>query len=183
MALNRSQLLERLKDRGDPLAVTPLPHDSGVGAGTVDLSVGAFILSAERASLAPLDSQEPWRASQPFRELTIRPDGHFYMQPGQFVLASTFEYLVLPNDCSGLIQSRSTYGRMGIISVTAAYVAPNYQGCLTLELTNVGEIPVRLHPYTALCQIVLLPADGTDLPPSRYQCATRPHFARNAAHG
>lgn len=176
--LSRAQLLERLRAPGDDLMVTPLPAGDAIGAGTIDLRVGALILSAETASLAPLDSDEPWRAARLFREIHIRRDGHFFMQPGQFVLASTFEYLVLPNDLGGLIQSRSTYGRMGIISVTAAYVAPRFHGCPTLELANVGEVPVRIRPYTALCQLLLVPADGTDLPPSRYQCATRPDFAR-----
>lgn len=176
--LSRAQLLGRLRERGDPLTVTPLPDEDAVGAGTIDLRVGALILSAETASLAPLDADQPWRAARLFREIHIRQDGHFYMQPGQFILASTSEYVVMPNDHSGLIQSRSTYGRMGIISVTAAYVAPNYYGCPTLELANVGEVPVLIRPYTPLCQLLLTPADGTDLPPSRYQCATRPDFAR-----
>lgn len=177
--LARAELLERLKDVRDSLTVTPLPSDSAVGAGTVDLSVGSLILSAERAALEPLDTREPWRATASFREITIRPDGHFYIQPRQFVLASTFEYVVLPTDYCGFIQSRSTYGRMGLISVTAAYVAPSYRGCPTLELANVGEVPICVRPYTALCQLVLFPADGTGLAPSRYQCATRPSFARS----
>ena len=82
------------------------------------------------------------------------------------------------NDLSGLIQSRSTYGRMGIIAATAAFVGPGYKGCPTLELVNVGEVAVILKPYEPICQIALFTAAETNVKPSRYQCATRPTFAR-----
>jgi dCTP deaminase len=80
-----------------------------------------------------------------------------------------------------LIQSRSTYGRMGLIAATATYVTPGYKGCPTLEVVNEGEVPVRVKPGEQLCQLIALWADedAEDLLPSRYQCATRPFASRD----
>jgi deoxycytidine triphosphate deaminase len=71
---------------------------------------------------------------------------------------------------------------MGIIAATAAIVGPGYKGSPTLELVNVGEVAVILQPYQAICQIALMTANETaaSVKPSRYQCATRPMFARQA---
>jgi dCTP deaminase len=171
-------LLGRLRTPNDAFKIFPTPIAKYVGKGTVDLRVGTVFLSAERSSLPAVKASDPEEAAKLFREVQLRRDGSFTMHPHQFVLASTFEYLAMPLDLSGLIQSRSTYGRMGIIAATAAFVGPGYKGCPTLELVNVGEVAVILKPYEPICQIALFTAAETSVKPSRYQCATRPTFAR-----
>lgn len=176
--VSRKDLIRRLHDDDDEFSVQPLPDLDAVGYGGIDLRVGTVFLAAERSSAASVVASRPHDSEKMFVEVRIRPGERFVMQPRQFVLASTFEYLIFPKDLAGLIQSRSTYGRMGIISATAAYVGPGYHGCPTLELVNVGEVAIELCPYDAICQVILFSADEEDLPPSRYQCATRPDFAR-----
>lgn len=177
-SVSRAVLRSRLTDTSDPFSISPLPHDSDIGAGAIDLRVGHVFLTAERSSLESIDATRPWDAAQAFSEHRIRGDGALVVQPRQFLLASTLEYIVMPTDMSGLIESRSTFGRMGLISATAAFVNPGYTGCPTLELVNLGEVPIVLQPYAPICQLILFTADEHDIRPSRYQCATRPFFAR-----
>jgi dCTP deaminase len=178
--LSLKTLTARLHDPSDPFAIQPVTRLDDLGKGSINLSVGSIFLAAERSSVASIRASDPEQSSKVFGEVRIRPDQYFVMHPRQFVLASTFEYLSLPNDLCGMIQSRSTYGRMGIIAATAAYVGPGYKGCPTLELVNVGEVPVEIRPYDPICQLIVLTADEAELSPSRYQCATRPMFARRA---
>lgn len=67
---------------------------------------------------------------------------------------------------------------MGLISATAAFIAPGYKGCPTLELVNAGEVALKLRPYESICQIILSGAEAEEIPVSRYQCLTKPTFAR-----
>lgn len=175
----RMELLERLADPADQFMISPLPDKSAVGHGSIDLRVGNLFLTAERSSLDSLDASKPWEGARVFSQQHIRTDRTFVMQPRQFALAGTLEYLAMPKDMAALIQSRSTYGRMGLIAATAAYIHPGYKGCPTLELVNLGEVPIAIQPYLAICQLIMFSARETDeIVTSRYHCATRPHFAR-----
>jgi dCTP deaminase len=167
-----------LADPESGFSIQPMPSEDLVQYGSIDLRVGTVFLSAERSSLASVRAEDPWQGAKLFREVRVARDQPFVMQPHQFVLATTFEYIAMPPTLVGLIQSRSTYGRMGIIAATAAYVGPGYKGCPTLELVNLGEVAIELKPYQAICQLVLLTAAEDMIVPSRYQCSTRPAFAR-----
>lgn len=63
------------------------------------------------------------------------------------------EWLRLPKDLSAYVIGKSSWGRRGLIIATATGVHPGFPGCLTLELTNVGEIPISLKPGIEICQI------------------------------
>jgi dCTP deaminase len=77
------------------------------------------------------------------------------LHPGKFVLGITLEWLRLPGDLAGYVTGKSSLGRRGLIIETAAGVQPGFAGCLTLELANVGEIPVKLVPGMKICQLFL----------------------------
>jgi dCTP deaminase len=79
----------------------------------------------------------------------------FVLHPQHFVLAVTLEWLRLPNDLAGYVIGRSSWGRRGLIIATAVGVHPNFVGCLTLELTNVGEVPIAVKPGAPICQLFL----------------------------
>jgi len=175
---SRSEVIAMLDDRDSSFVIQPRPPDDFIGYGSIDLRIGSVFLSAERSSMASVRAKDPWEGAKLFREVRVAPGGQFVMQAHQFVLATTFEYMALPPTLVGLIQSRSTYGRMGIIAATAAYVGPGFKGCPTLELVNLGEVAIELEPYQPICQIVLLTANEQAIKPSRYQCSTRPDFAR-----
>ena len=174
----KAELLRRLADPKDALLCRPFPDEKDVGNGTINLRVGCLFLSADRSSLAAVHADDPSSAEQLFDLIHVDPSEPFVMHPRQFVLAATLEYLVMPSDMAGLIQSRSTYGRMGIISATAAYVNPGYKGSPTLELVNASEVPIILKPYEPISQVIFIPAHATELGVSRYHAATRAVFAR-----
>ena len=69
------------------------------------------------------------------------------MQPGRLVLATTVEDVEIPDDLVGKYEGRSSIGRLGIIvHSTAATVDAGWKGCITLELANMGKLPVALYP-------------------------------------
>jgi len=175
-----TQIQARLLDPDDPFTVTPLPPLGGIGKGSVDLSVGRTFLVAVRASVASVRADAPGESSRLFTEIRRSGDDALIIQPRQFVLAATLEYLRMPSDLCGFIQSRSTYGRLGLIAATATYVTAGFHGCPTLEIANVGEVPVEVRPGDPICQLVLFSAaeDPNTMSPSRYQCSTRPYPAR-----
>lgn len=175
-----SEMRERLRDASDPFEVTPIPHDDDVRLGSINLRLGRTFLVARRGAVAMIDAARPAASERVFEELRLAEDEALILHPRQFVLAVTLEYLNLPPDLCGFIQSRSTYGRMGLIAATATYVNPGYQGCPTLEIVNEGEVPVSVKPGEPICQLVVLRADETagDMRPSRYHCAVRPYPPR-----
>lgn len=177
---NSRTLRDRLLDPADEFAITPLPNLADARLGSVNLRLGKTFLIARRASVSSIDAQDTRASERLFNEVRLPGEEPLVLHPQQFALAATLEYLSMPPDLCGFIQSRSTYGRMGLIAATATYVTPGYHGCPTLEIVNEGEVPVRIRPGEALCQLVLLTADEhpDDLHPSRYQCAVRPYPAR-----
>ena len=96
------------------------------------------------------------RADQP--ELTelveIGGDDPFILHPGEFVLGSTFERVQLPNDLVARLEGKSSLGRLGLlIHSTAGYVDPGWEGNLTLELSNVANLPITLYDGMKIGQI------------------------------
>ncbi len=81
----------------------------------------------------------------------------FILHPGEFVLGSTTEWVGLPDDIVGRLEGKSSLGRLGlIIHSTAGYVDPGWQGRLTLELSNVANLPITLYDGMRIGQISFL---------------------------
>jgi dCTP deaminase len=88
------------------------------------------------------------RAPQPdlTEMLTIADDEPFILHPGEFVLGQTHEWVELPNDLVARLEGKSSLGRLGLlIHSTAGYVDPGWKGNLTLELSNVANLPIALY--------------------------------------
>ncbi len=176
------EMRRRLRDLGDAFDVTPAPDDDDIRLGSINLRLGRTFLVARRGAVPVIDASDPARSDRVFEEVRLAESEALIIHPRQFVLAVTLEYLSIPCDLCGFIQSRSTYGRMGLIAATATYVNPGYQGCPTLEIVNEGEVPVSVKPGEPICQLVVLSADEDpkDLRPSRYHCAIRPYPPRRS---
>jgi dCTP deaminase len=86
----------------------------------------------------------------------------FILHPGQFLLGITFEWLKFPGDLAGFVTGKSKWGRRGLIIETAAGIHPGFCGCLTLELGNVGPVPIPLIPGMEICQIFFERAEGAE---------------------
>ena len=88
-----------------------------------------------------------------YAEVFVPFGKQFVLHPDQFVLGSTLEYLGLPSDMQGSVEGRSSWGRLGLIIATATGVNPGYRGVVTLELRNIGEVPIQLWPGWGIAQI------------------------------
>lgn len=102
---------------------------------------------------------------------------YFVLHPRQFVLGETLEWIHLPADLAAFVTSRSSWGRDGLIIATATGVHPGYSGILTLELTNLGEIPLRLYPGLSVAQLFIfevLAEKDADVSPSTFNLSTGP---------
>lgn len=87
----------------------------------------------------------------------IPGDAPFILHPGEFVLASTLESVALPDDIVARLEGKSSLGRLGLlIHSTAGYVDPGWNGHLTLELSNVANLPITLYFGMKIGQISFL---------------------------
>jgi len=104
-------------------------------------------------------------------EARVADDSAFVLDPGAFVLGSTLERVTLGDDIMGLLDGKSSLGRLGIhVHATASVVDAGFSGVLTLELSNVTPRPVLLYPRMRIAQLGLLNLTGPALH-SKYQDA------------
>ena len=111
------------------------------------------------------------------REVAVPADEFFILHPGEFVLASTYEVITLPDDIAGRLEGKSSLGRLGLLThSTAGFIDPGFSGHITLELSNVANLPVKLFPGMKIGQLCLIklssPAEhpyGSAVYGSRYQ--------------
>ncbi|HEX6355127.1 dCTP deaminase [Actinophytocola sp.] len=83
-------------------------------------------------------------------------DESFVLHPGEFVLGSTFEAVQLPDDLAGRLEGKSSLGRLGLLThSTAGFIDPGFQGHITLELSNVANLPITLWPGMKIGQLCL----------------------------
>ena len=92
-----------------------------------------------------------------YDEYYINVGDEFTLHPHQFVLAQTLEYVSIPPEFYALVLGRSTWGRLGLNIATATAVGSGFRGCITLELRNLGETPLKLKIGVRICQICLIP--------------------------
>ncbi len=116
---------------------------------------------------------------QPDLTRLVEPDGDepFILHPGEFALASTYEVVTLPADVAGRLEGKSSLGRLGLLThSTAGFIDPGFSGHVTLELSNVATLPIKLWPGMKIGQLCLFrlssPAEhpyGSAVYGSRYQ--------------
>ena len=97
------------------------------------------------------------------------------LPPKTFLLATTMEYIKLPNDMIAFVEGRSSVGRMGLFIQNAGWVDPGFEGRITLELYNANVLPIELESGRRICQLVFGMMDKASLKPYRgkYQGQTR----------
>jgi dCTP deaminase len=124
-------------------------------------------------------------------ELTrlVEPEGDepFILHPGEFVLASTYEVVTLPDDVAARLEGKSSLGRLGLLThSTAGFIDAGFSGHVTLELSNVATLPIKLWPGMKIGQLCFFrlssPADapyGSGAQGSRYQGQRGPTPSRS----
>lgn len=152
-----------------PLVIRPL-HEETIskmkksGSASVDLRLGNWFSLVKHSKTAILDvvkrkdnsEHESKFISTHYVPFTER----FVLHPGAFVLGVTLEWLRFPDDLAGEVIGRSSWGRRGLIIATATGVHPGFTGSLTLEITNLGTIPIAIYPGMNICQLFVMQAIG-----------------------
>jgi dCTP deaminase len=117
----------------------------------------------------------------------VDPEEPFVLHPGEFVLGSTYEVISLPDDIAGRLEGKSSLGRLGLLThSTAGFIDPGFSGHVTLELSNVANLPINLWPGMKVGQLCLFrlssPAEhpyGSAIYGSRYQGQRGPTPSRS----
>ena len=129
------------------------PFDEGdVQPSSIDLHVDKLFRTFHNHRFPHIDVKQPM---ENLTELVqVADDEAFILHPGEFVLGSTSEYVKLPDDLVARLEGKSSLGRLGLlIHSTAGYVDPGFEGHLTLELSNVANLPITIYPYMKIGQI------------------------------
>jgi len=121
------------------------------------------------------------------RLVEVEADEAFVLHPGEFVLASTFEVVTLPDDVAARLEGKSSLGRLGLLThSTAGFIDPGFSGHVTLELSNVATLPIMLWPGMRIGQLCFFRLSsaaehpyGSSESGSRYQGQRGPTASRS----
>ncbi|MFM2412463.1 MAG: hypothetical protein RLZZ587_796 [Actinomycetota bacterium] len=121
------------------------------------------------------------------RAVEVSGDEPFILHPGEFVLGSTFELVTLPDDIAARLEGKSSLGRLGLLThSTAGFVDPGFSGHVTLELSNVATLPIKLWPGMKIGQLCFFRLSSASENPygsekygSRYQGQRGPTASRS----
>ena len=135
------------------IRISPTPDlETQLGSCSIDFRLSNTFRVFEHSKYPYIDLGAEIDADDLMRRVDV-PDGDaFTMQPGEFVLAATQEKLELADDMMARLEGRSSLGRLGIIvHSTAGLFDPGWVGIPTLELGNLGRMPVKLYPGMRIC--------------------------------
>ena len=167
-------------DVQDPLVIAPQPAIKDLvesGSASVDLRLGTWFVALRQARVTHWQIDNPPSEAQLAKSHYVPFGSEYILHPKAFVLGTTLEWIRLPKNLAAYVVGKSSWGRHGLIIATATGVHPGFTGCLTLELTNVGEIPVAIRPGMTICQLFFHSVEdsGTDhIDQSRFVCMRKP---------
>src|SRR3954470_1520003 len=162
------------------------PYDeSMVQPSSVDVRLDRFFRVFENHKYPHIDPS----VEQADLTRQVEPEGDepFILHPGEFVLASTYEVITLPDDLASRLEGKSSLGRLGLVThSTAGFIDPGFSGHVTLELSNLATLPIKLWPGMKIGQLCLFrlssPAEfpyGSERYGSRYQGQRGPTASRS----
>ena len=130
----------------DPLDMNLLQPSS------FDVRIDRFFRLFDNHKYAYIDpSQEQ---NELTRLIEVAPDEPFILHPGEFVLGSTYEFVSLPDNVAARLEGKSSLGRLGLVThSTAGFVDPGFNGHVTLELSNMATLPIKLWPGMKIGQL------------------------------
>lgn len=161
MILSDKTMLRMLEE--GTLSISPLEKEQ-IQPASVDIRLGDTFSVVEDSSsgIVTLDKEISYK--------TLKTNTYILL-PGQFVLATTMEYLVLPDNLTAFVEGRSSLGRIGLFIQNAGWVDPGFQGEITLELFNANRCAIELQAGRRVGQLVFAGLDDRALHPynGKYQ--------------
>lgn len=153
---------------------------------SVDVRLDRFFRVFENHRYPHIDPS----ADQPDLTSLVETEGEdsaFILHPGEFVLASTYEVVTLPDDIAARLEGKSSLGRLGLLThSTAGFIDPGFSGHVTLELSNVATLPIKLWPGMKIGQLCFFRLSSPSLHPygsaktgNRYQGQRGPTPSRS----
>ena len=154
MILSDADIQARL-GKGD-LVIKPLDDpDLQIQPASVDLRMGNEFIVFQPGHIPCIYIDRSDDAADYTHEIFVGDDDHFILHPGEFALGTTYEHVEIPPDLVARIEGRSSLGRLAVIvHATAGFIDPGFKGRITLELSNLGKLPVALKPKMRCSQIV-----------------------------
>ena len=151
--LSDKTIKEYLKE--GKIGFEPLQDEKQIQPSSIDMRLGdefKVFKVIRKPFIDPEDEEE----IASYMESIIVPEGEaFIIHPNEFALATTLEYVKVPDDLVARVEGRSSMGRLGVtMHVTAGFIDPGFEGKITLEISNIGAMPVALYPGQRVCQIV-----------------------------
>ena len=134
-------------------------EDALVQPASVDLRLGDSFRVFHNHRVTAIDLRDPPRNLT--EEVEIAGDEPFAIHPGEFVLGRTLEAVAIPEDVVARIEGKSSLGRLGlIVHATAGFVDPGFRGSLTLEITNLTRVPIKLYAGLPIAQLSFMALDA-----------------------
>jgi dCTP deaminase len=162
--LSSKSILSRLNTgRPDGITIAPiLEQDEQIrlGQASVDVRLGSTFRLVQATAEDVIDTIISKRRPAITNRTFIPLGGNIILHPHQLLLGETLEFIRLPYNVMCYVMGRSSWARDGLLVATAVGVHPNYSGCVTLELRNLGEVPIRLYPGDLIAQLFLHEVSG-----------------------
>lgn len=138
------------------IIIEPLENpDIQIQPSSVDLRIGDEFKGFRIIRKPCIDPMDKSDIESYMESFYLEKDQPFIIHPGEFALATTYETVTVPSDLVARVEGRSSMGRLGItMHVTAGYIDPGFTGKITLEISNIGKMPVALYTGQRVCQIV-----------------------------
>ena len=149
MILSDKKLKQMIREK--ELVIEPLGENS-IQAASIDCRLGNHYLAVEDKDMDILTLDQEILYRDIHGEESIIP-AH------SFLLATTLEYIKLPNHVTAFVEGRSSIGRMGLFIQNAGWVDPGFEGKITLELYNANSLPIKLQSGRRICQLVFCELD------------------------
>lgn len=160
MKLSDVHVREKIQS-GDIVIEPPVP-DLQIGSFSIDLRLGNHfrIFKPSKSPYIDLGAVDSAYAmsEQLMETIHIPNDGAFYLHSGELALGVTLEKVTLPDNLVGWLDGRSSLARLGLmVHITAHTIDPGWDGNITLEFVNIGQIPLALRPGMRICAISFEP--------------------------
>jgi len=150
--LSDRDLKQVIKDK-EVLFRPPLRPDQ-IGPASIDLTLGRDFKVFKTTQVSLIDPKQG--LPEDYMESFYMKDGKpFVLHPGDFVLASTKEYITVSDSYVVRVEGKSTLARMGILVHTAGFVDPGFEGAITLEISNQSNVAVALYAGMYICQVAV----------------------------
>ena len=157
MILSDRDIKKALKDKR--IVVKPKPNlKEQLGSSSLDLRLGPHFRVFKHRKQPYVDPLDPASTEGMTDEVTVTRKEPYIIHPNEFVLGSTIEWVEWTDDIAARIEGRSSLGRLGlVVHSTASHIDAGWRGAITLELRNIGMLPILLYPKMRICQLMFEP--------------------------